>query len=254
MKQLLFSAVLFLFSFSVFAQVTPVTEYRVATAGTTFNVNIPVGTKIFNIATGDYYVCTTAAPSTASITAPGTGAFVKLNPAEQSLSRTAAGEVTLSNDATGGSTSKFTITGDQVAVSNGAGTNEIVIKAEQTLGYVQGTDATFTTNTINLENGGTAVLQPASTTYAGLMTKAMYDRLFGLDTSGIGTFTVDSFEQVAVPTTFTLTATPKTGASLLVSLNGQELKLTTEYTIAGTTLTIVIPTTQYDKVTVSYMK
>lgn len=56
MKQLLLASVLMLLSISMFAQ-TAVTEYRIDKATvTTFTVNLPIGSKIYQIDTRQYWV------------------------------------------------------------------------------------------------------------------------------------------------------------------------------------------------------
>jgi hypothetical protein len=268
MKQLLFSAILFLFSISVFAQATPVGELRVADAATPFGVNVPVGTKVFNYATGvnQYWVAKTAALSTETLSTA-SAKFVLLNEPEQSLT-SAIGVISLSKtaaDGTVGTASTVTITGDQILVETGAGANEIKLTAQQTLSVTS--DASI--NTVSLENGDEAVLTAATAAKAGLMTAAQWTTLFSPTTPETGRLTVDAFEQGVADATFTLSATPKPGMSLMVSLNGQELPLSVVtaagppvvyaangrgYTISGTTLTINLPTLPYDKVVVTYMK
>jgi hypothetical protein len=268
MKQLLFSAVLFLFSLSIFAQATPVTEFRVATAATVFGVNIPVGTKVYNIATKQIWVCTTAAPSTASIGTPGAGAFTLLNPAEQTLSTDGTNTVTLSNgamiDGVAGSTSSFQIAGGGV---NTVGTALGVITVTATETQDLSNTPKPATITVGITGGDATDLPLADGTNAGLLKPADYTKLSNIDpTAIVGTYTVYQKEADAALVAggvVTLSPAPKatsTSSSVLVSYNGVELNSAAGlYTvdIAAGTVTFVlakVPISTYDLITVSYLK
>ena len=72
--------ILFLFiGFFVKAQLTPVPDFRIGDASTAFGINIPIGTKIFNVATGEYFVADAALASTATLTTA-SGDLTQLNP------------------------------------------------------------------------------------------------------------------------------------------------------------------------------
>ena len=104
-------------------------------------------------------------------------------------------------------------------------------------------------------DGGTddVVLPAASTTEAGLMTDAQFDKL---DAIGAGaevnyTFYTESFEEDdGTPTAHTLSHTAQTGGAV-VSLNGSVL-IPSSYTLASGTITLTIPVYQYDIVSISY--
>lgn len=68
MKKVLITLSIVLISLIGYSQVTNVGEFRIANATTTFGVNLPVGTKIYNIATGEYWVATAGVASTATLT------------------------------------------------------------------------------------------------------------------------------------------------------------------------------------------
>lgn len=61
-----------------YSQVTNVGEFRVATATTDFGVNLPIGTKVYNIATGEYWVATAGVASTEDLTSA-SASFTLLN-------------------------------------------------------------------------------------------------------------------------------------------------------------------------------
>lgn len=68
MKKLIVMLFFVVMSISVFAQSTPVSDIRVATATTPFNINLPVGTKVYNIATKQWWTANTGVLSTATLT------------------------------------------------------------------------------------------------------------------------------------------------------------------------------------------
>ena len=80
MKRLLMALFFLSLSINLFAQSTPVSDLRVATATTTFGINLPIGTKVYNIADGKYWVATAGVISTATLTTASTS-FTQLNAA-----------------------------------------------------------------------------------------------------------------------------------------------------------------------------
>ena len=98
MKRYLLLLVLLIATMGVFAQATPTSDLRVANATTAMGSNLPIGTKVYNVATGQYYVVTTAAPSAATLAVPSTGAFTLLNaPQVLGIGGTTTGTITLTN-------------------------------------------------------------------------------------------------------------------------------------------------------------
>ena len=77
MKKILIILFVLLTLFSQ-AQLTNVNDFKVANATTAFGRNIPIGTKVYNIATGDYWVATSGVVSTATLTTA-SASFTKLN-------------------------------------------------------------------------------------------------------------------------------------------------------------------------------
>src|ERR1035437_1234851 len=76
MKNYIITTALLVISFIGFSQVSPSGQFRVATVGTPFGINLPVGTQVFCVLTNDLYKVTVAEPSTASISAQGVGTLV----------------------------------------------------------------------------------------------------------------------------------------------------------------------------------
>src|ERR1035437_6841726 len=76
MKNYIITTALLVISFVGFSQVSPSGQFRVATAGTSFGINLPVGTQVFCVGTNDLYKVTVAEPSTASISVQGVGTLV----------------------------------------------------------------------------------------------------------------------------------------------------------------------------------
>ncbi|MEI6143252.1 MAG: hypothetical protein WCP85_28500 [Mariniphaga sp.] len=280
MKQLLLSAVLLLFSISIFAQATPVGELRVADAGTAFGVNVPAGTKIYQMDTKQYWVCVDGAASTAKLNSHAGSVINLLNAVEQSMTTTSSGTTAVIN------LSKTTLTtgtevaasdvvtigtsGPSIAITSDASKNITITATEkQALLYTTATDK----GTINISGGGgssTDITVPAaSASVAGLLTTTQYATLFTPSSDFPVKLYVDVLYQGSTADAdFTLLNTPIAGQQILVSLNGQELPESVftgvapkVFTVRGytraagsKTLTIDLPTVQYDKVVVTYMK
>ena len=77
MKKILIVLFVFLALFSQ-AQLTNVNDFKVANATTAFGRNIPIGTKVYNVATGDYWVATAGITSTSTLTTA-SASFTRLN-------------------------------------------------------------------------------------------------------------------------------------------------------------------------------
>lgn len=270
MKQLLFSAILLLFSISIFAQGTPVSEIRVASAAVVFGVNIPVGTKVYNVTTKEYWVCTTATAGTEKLSTAGTN-FTLLNPSEQTISA-AGNTVTLTNNAVingvAGSTSSFNFAEAGSAHVATAG-NTITITGTETQVLDYTADPTKGIVTISGGNGlpDNVDLPTATAVNAGLLLPADYTKLQNIDpTAIVGTFTTNHFEVDAGHAgtgTYILSPLPKStsaASSVLLSYNGLELNpANAQFTVTIATGTIQfdlakLPLALYDAITVSYLK
>ena len=254
MKKISFILTFLILSIGVFAQSTPVSELRVANATTTFGNNIPVGTKVYNVADGTYFVATAGVLGTATLTSA-SGSFDQLNPDDLQTIGVTTNTISLSQsggDVTiaGGGINTVTTSGTTITVTgtevDGDVTNEL-----QDLSY----DAA--TNALGISLDGTGVSLPTAVSGGndGLLSGADKAKLDNLDTGATNTtFKVESFSEAANGTTGqdnTLTNTPKASSSVLVSLNGGELKAS-QYTVSTNKVTVSIPVYQYDMVTVSY--
>lgn len=212
MKQLLFASVLMLLSISIFAQ-TPVAEYRVANSTTDFAISLATGSKIYNIATKEYWV------ANAAITA-GVG-------------------VNIDSEKTGTGTGKLTLLTQLTLGDIGATT--INIKTTQTVDASAPTGQLIALPSAN-----------GATNKAGLISGADQAKLNGITSGDVGVYLVESFPVTAPQTTVTLAQTPKNATAILVLVNGVPMKVTTQYSLAAKVVTIVPPLLDNDVVTVSY--
>jgi hypothetical protein len=78
MKKFTLIVILLSLSIGIFAQSTPVSDIRVATATTPFGINLPIGTKVYNIADGKYWVAIAGVSGTLNLTT-GSASFKQLN-------------------------------------------------------------------------------------------------------------------------------------------------------------------------------
>ncbi len=78
MKKLVITMSIVLISLLGYSQLTNVGEFRITNATTAFGVNLPVGTKVYNIATNEYWVATAGVITTATLTTA-SASFTKLN-------------------------------------------------------------------------------------------------------------------------------------------------------------------------------
>ena len=224
MKQLLLASFFVLLSFGLFAQATPISEIRVASAGVFFTTSLPVGTKIYQVDTKQIWVVITAI------------------------------------DATGGAKTITTEAAKlQEVVPITIGTNDNTNLKIRTSGNSEG--STPATQIINLQPATASVADGSGK--AGLISGDDQRKLNGMST-GVGVYTNQQFEITAGNITdgfVQLTTAPKTGtlASVVVSYNGLELNVANgQYSIdAAGKITFVaakLSLALYDSITVTYMK
>lgn len=221
MKQLFLASVLMLLSITIFAQ-TPVSEYRVANATTNITVNLSIGSKIYNIATREYWVANSA------ITAGTVGV-----------------PVTIATEGGVGGTGKLTLL-TQIKLGD-IGGSTIAIK-------------TTPSADVDAPSGSLITLPGAVggvTLTAGLISGADKKKLDDM-TAGVGLYTVESTVMAGGVQTVTLAHEPKNVTSIMVSVNGVPLKRTAvapdlaQYSYTTTTVTIVPTLLENDVVTVAY--
>ena len=78
MKKLMLIFLLVMVAVIAYPQATPVADVRIPNATTAFGSNLPLGTKVYNIADGKYWVATAGVISTATLTTA-SGSFTQLN-------------------------------------------------------------------------------------------------------------------------------------------------------------------------------
>lgn len=170
-----------------YSQVTSVGEFRVADATTAFGVNLPLGTKVYNIATGDYWVATAGVVSTATLSTA-SASFSLLNDAgtdDQTAGEvgvTAAGNLASVNVQSALEELQGDI--DQNTIDIGTNATNIAnnasaiaaiepnVSTDLSLGTV-----TATTMDVNSSDGTNATLIAATTEYAGLLTAAKWNEI-----------------------------------------------------------------------------
>lgn len=170
MKNLLFILLLFLVVQFGFGQATPVEDVRIANATTAFGINLPIGTKVYNIADGKYWVATAGVISTATLTT-GAASFTQLNP-------TAAG----TNIGTG------TYTSSVVPLTSSTGTGVNINSATTSLAGVM--SAADKTKLDGIATGANVGVVPNAAITAGTNYKITYDAK-GLVTGGAAPVTSD---------------------------------------------------------------
>ncbi len=272
---------------SMNAQVSNVADFRIADATTAFGKNLPVGTKVYNIATGDYFVATAGVASTATLTTA-SGSFTKLNDSGTddqtidvfSLSGT---DLNLSLEGDG----EATKTVDLSSLQDGTGTDDQTaseVDITDAGGYFTGTEVetalqelgsdvavnnakvsnvttnlgvgSKTANTLNITSSdGTDATVPAVTTSeAGLMTASDKQKLNAIESGAEANLTAitETFEESSgTPTAHSLAQTAVTAQGCRVSLNGATLS-PDDYTLTTSTITLDGPVMQYDQVVITY--
>ena len=289
MRKLILILGIFLISLSGFSQATSVQVYRIANATTAFGVNVSVGKQIYDIANDNLYVCKTGSVSTLTLTTGAANFTLISSTGSQDLSYNSG---THAIDITGGTNAviplavddgateglssftaaDFTVTAGNVAIDYANGqkaTNAqpgfataahiTAIEANTAKETNVSTDLslgtrTATTMDVNSSDGTNATLLAASTTEAGLMTDAQFNKLAAIEAAAQvnWTFITEKFEESSgTPTAHVLGQTAQT-AGAVVSLNGSVLA-PANYTLTSTNLTIAgLAVAQYDIITIGY--
>ena len=260
MKRILITFALILTTMLGYSQATNVTDFRIADATTAFGKNLPVGTKVYDINTGNYWVATAGVISTATLTTA-SASFTQLNAAGTDSQDLSLGTTTATtqdvNISSGNNVTLTAATTDDAGLLTAAKFDEITANtAKATNVSTNLSEGTTTTTTVdvNSSDGTNATLAAASTSRAGVMTKAMFDKLDGVEAGAEANYTVltESFEEDdGTATAHSLGQTAISGLSATVSLNGVILK-PADYTLTTTTLTIGVPVLQYDQVVITY--
>lgn len=221
MKRLSIFILLVLAAYFGFGQATPVTIQRIADASTVFGINIPVGTKIVNLATKQTYRVVLSVPSTDNIT-----------------TALAANRIELEG---GGSVTSVTVQSPYLSLT---GTSTIDPKIHANVGIAKD-----------------SLVKMDSTATSGMWAKFGTDGLVGRSTAsvkhelGIKTAAVYNLEQAADSLNRCIVdlGQAPVSTSVAVQLNGMTLKPTTQYTIVETTkIRISTSVYKYDQIQVSY--
>lgn len=153
MKKLLITLGLLLVVLVGYTQVTNVAEYRVADATTAFGVNLPVGSKVYDIANDKYYVATAGVASTETLTTA-SASFSLLNDAgtdDQEISDFSLSGTTLQLTLEGDANGQQTV--DLSGLQDGTGTDD------QTLSI----DSTGRVFTLSIEGGNSVNFEDTNT-------------------------------------------------------------------------------------------
>lgn len=189
MKKLVITMSIILISLLGYSQVTNVGEFRIANATTAFGVNLPIGTKVYNIDTGDYWVAIVGVASTANLTTA-TASFTLLN--NSGTDDQNAGEVNITD--TDGDYTSGTVEGALAEIGDSItdhrtdidqNASDISDNASAIAGITSNVSTQLSTGTVNgttygITSDGSAndvVLVAATTTTAGLLTAAKFGEI-----------------------------------------------------------------------------
>lgn len=259
-----------------FSQATPVGEFRIVDATTAWGINLPEGTKIYNIETGDYYVLTAASVSTATLTTESNKALLNASGSDdQNLTWDAVNghiEIESGNDAdigsfgtantnygfvigSNGETTKFlrgdnswqtvittevdgsiTNEGDLTVVAGGANTSEINSNTSGSSNVVISGGTGITVT----ESGQTITIASSATIYTNIVE---WDEA--------------SDNDLVPPYDITLSQTPSAATVITVQINGMPIKYAAgtdngTFNYSGTTLSVYSPIYKYDKIEIHY--
>jgi len=243
MKKVLIGFLFLLLSVYTFGQVTAVADLRIQNATTAFGTNLPIGTKVYNIADGKLWVATAGVLGTATLTTASASftqlnmdgsAFVKLDQTTgQTLGTTGsrltklwATDITVTNAITGSITGnaatvttnanltgEVTSVGNATTVTNAAVIGKVLTGYSSAAGTVSATDNIV--QAINKLNGNQAAT-------AALVRTPKVDEM---EMATADSAAVNHYH-------FTLSQTPVVG-TITVSVNGSVLKSTSQWILVG---------------------
>lgn len=204
MKQILFFLVVLFVSTKIFGQSTPVLEIRVPTAATTFGVSVPIGTKVYNVADGKYWVATAGVLSSATLTTAA-ASFALINNTTDELQTISTATNTMTLSQSGGT---LTVTGagiNSTVTSGSAGAATITITGTEVDGSVSNEGSL----TVAAGTGTTAIINSNTSGQTGV-TIAAGDGI-GISESG-NEITVTNTSMNTDAQTLTYTASARTMA------------------------------------------
>lgn len=269
---------------------TNVGEYRIATDLLTIGVNLPVGTKVYDIEKGEYWVVITGIPAGRNLSGAKDDNLVKLlNTATQTqidaiatnLSATGTNTIAISDEASRATaveeTNATAISTETTRATTAEGVNrtaievndaDIIILNDSITAHRTDIDANTaaiatistdlsletvdaTTMEVASSSGNNVTLTAATTTSAGIMTATQVTTLNALNLLQTESQTLLT-TGTTPPTTLILTKTVKDLKAIHVSINGTLIALGSGYTYSGNTITFTVPILQYDQVVVTY--
>lgn len=207
-----------------YSQVTDVPELRISNATTAFGRNLPVGTKVYNIATSEYWVATAGVASTATLTTA-SASFTLLNTDDQNASEVDIIDTSSFYNATNVEGALREI-GDSISS--------------------QRTDINLNVSNISDLSDSIVVHRTEINT--------INTKLDGIEAGAEVNYTMitEAFEEVSgIPTAHSLAQTALIANGCRVSFNGATLA-PANYTFTSSTITVNGPVFQYDKIIITY--
>lgn len=231
MKKLILTLSLILISFTGFSQATNVDEFRIANATTAFGQNLPVGTKVYNIATGDYWVANAGVASTATLTTAA-ASFDQINGAgtdDQNITggswNSGTGELTIGIE--GGTSQTIDIDGRYLETEvDGSVTNELQTVANTSNATTHTVTLSDSGGSLQLAEGANVTLTTSGTGADGIVTIAATGDGTGTDDQNLslGTVTGTTMDvDIETGTNVTLTAATTSNAGLLTGADKTKL-------------------------------
>jgi len=247
-----------------YSQATAVADFRIADATTAFGKNLPIGTKVYNIGTGDYWVATAGVASASTLTTA-SGSFTQLNATGGSESTTVSDTAEIDLTLTGDDITADIITGSidvlklDAGVQTSLGLADTALQSEvdgsitNELQTISNT-SNATTHTATLSDSGGSLQLAEGTGITLTTSETGLDGIVTIASTGEANLTMiteDFEEDDGTATAHALAQTAVTAQSARVALNGSTLK-PADYTFTATTITIGVPVTQYDQVVITY--
>jgi hypothetical protein len=224
MKKLLIVLSFILLVITGYSQATDVGELRIANATTPFGRNLPVGTKVYNIATSEYWVATAGVASTATLTTA-SASFTLLNKDSQNAS-----EVDITDS--GGFYNSTNIEGALQEVGDS-------VSSQRTDINQNASNISDVSDSINVHR---TEINTINTKLDGIEAGAEVNY----------TMITEAFEEVSsTPTAHALSHSALTANGCRVSFNGVTLD-PAHYTFTSSTITVDGPVYQYDKIVITY--
>lgn len=204
-----------------YSQVTDVGELRIANATTEFGRNLPVGTKVYNVATGHYWVATVGVAKTATLTTAA-ASFMLFNSDDQTAS-----EVDITDS--GGHYSSDNVEGALQEIGDSIGAHRTII--DQNVSKI-----TAISDSIGIHRN---VINAINTALENI-------------TEGFSLITETFEEDNETANEHNLSKTAIVSNGCRVSLNGATLE-PANYTFTASFIKVKVPVLQYDRIVITYL-